>query len=102
MRLPALILALALALPAGQLLAQQTGARPSSAANGGGVFGGGGQGGTRSTTSSSSSGGGGSSSGGRNYRNNTMLGDAIVQIDPETRSIIVVADDETQKEVLKV
>jgi general secretion pathway protein D len=57
--------------------------------------------------SSSSAGGGGGGGGGnsataRQYRNNTMLGDAIVQIDPETRSVIVVADDDTQNEVFKV
>ncbi len=31
-----------------------------------------------------------------------MLGDAIVQIDPETRSLIVVADNDTQEEIAKV
>jgi general secretion pathway protein D len=38
----------------------------------------------------------------RQYRNNTMLGDATVQIDPETRSLIVVADNDTQEEIAKV
>ena len=61
-----------------------------------------------STTSAARPAGGGgssSSSGGstaRQYRNYTMLGDAIVQVDPETRSLIVVADDDTQAEIEKV
>ena len=35
----------------------------------------------------------------RTYRNNTQLGDALIQIDPETRSLIVVADEDTDKEI---
>jgi general secretion pathway protein D len=31
-----------------------------------------------------------------------MLGDAMIQIDPETRSLVVVADDDTHQELLKV
>ena len=89
--LPLAAIALLLGLPV-LLIAQTTSSniRPSSAANG------------RTTTGSSfsnSSSAGGTS---REYRNNTMLGDAIVQYDPETRSIIVVADDDTQKEVAHV
>ena len=91
-------------LLAGSALAQSSTGRPNNSSYGGGSTtpyssgarsstGGGGSGG------SSSSGAGGA---GRQYRNNTMLGDAIVQIDPETRSVIVVADDDTQKEVFKV
>ena len=38
----------------------------------------------------------------RQYRNNTQLGDALIQIDPESRSIIVVADDDTQAEITRV
>jgi len=66
---------------------------------------------TRSTTSTSGrTGSGGPSSSSsfsgdsttRQYRNNTMLGDAIVQIDPESRSLIVVADNDTQEEIAKV
>ena len=38
----------------------------------------------------------------RQYRNNTLLGDALIQEDPETRSLIIVADDDTQGEILKV
>ena len=93
--LSALALLLAL-LPCGQSLAQ-TATRPSSAANGSaGSY----SGGSRTTTGVSSSSSGGSTT--RQYRNNTMLGDAIVQIDPETRSVIVVADQDTQDEVFKV
>ena len=38
----------------------------------------------------------------RQYRNNTLLGDALIQEDPETRSLIIVADDDTQNEIVKV
>ena len=38
----------------------------------------------------------------RTYRNNTQLGDALIQIDPETRSLIIVADDDTHNEMMKV
>ena len=38
----------------------------------------------------------------RTYRNNTQLGDALIQIDPESRSLIVVADEDTDKEITKV
>ncbi len=38
----------------------------------------------------------------RQYRNNTQLGDALIQEDPETRSLIIVADDDTQNEIVKV
>ncbi len=38
----------------------------------------------------------------RQYRNNTQLGDALIQIDPESRSLIIVADDETQAEITRV
>ena len=43
-----------------------------------------------------------SASGPRQYRSNTLLGDAMIQIDPETRSLVVVADEETHKELMKV
>jgi len=95
------LILVAVALQPGAALLAQTSIRPSAAANG---FGAGSTGGGRgsTTSSSTSSSGGGASSTSRQYRNNTMLGDAIVQIDPETRSIIVVADDDTQQEVYKV
>ena len=54
-------------------------------------------------------GGGGTSASGssaasstRTYRNNTQLGDALIQIDPETRSLVIVADEDTDKEITKV
>ena len=54
----------------------------------------GGTGGTggRSTT------GGGS----RQYRSNTEIGDAVITIDPETRSLIIVTDEDTHREMVGV
>jgi len=99
LRILLLPLALAIALvlpPASSLLAQSSSnsssIRPSSAANG-------------SSYRSASSGASISSSYGSNtrqYRSNTMLGDALIQIDPETRSLVIVADEETHNEILKV
>lgn len=43
-----------------------------------------------------------SSASGRSYHSNTQLGDAIIQIDPETRTIIVVTDEETHEQLNKV
>lgn len=69
---------------------------------------------SRSTSSSSSSrartgtnsgnysSGSASSSGMRQYPSNTMMGDALIQIDPETRSVVVVSDDATHAEIAKV
>ncbi|MDB6149021.1 MAG: gspD 1 [Chthoniobacter sp.] len=45
---------------------------------------------------------GGASTGPRQYRSNTLLGDATIQIDPETRSLIVVTDEETHTQLQKV
>lgn len=42
---------------------------------------------------------GGSGASLRQYMNNTMVGDALIEIDPETRSIIVVADDATNANI---
>lgn len=57
-----------------------------------GQFGGrGNQGGNRS--------GGQSGQGTRNYTNNTMLGEALVEIDPETRSLIIITDEETNANI---
>ncbi len=58
-------------------------------------------------------GGGGSSSGGtsgsstgsgstRDYPNNTMIGDATITVDPETRRVIVITDDETGENIKEV
>ena len=48
-----------------------------------------------SRTGSNSAGGTGS----RQYFNNTMLGDALIEFDVETRSIIVIADEETNLQI---
>ena len=91
----ALVAAAAL-LPAPPLHAQNTGTtgatnvnRPTTGAT------------TGSSGSSSSNSGSGATTT-RQYRNNTLLGDALIQEDPETRSLIIVADDDTQNEIVKV
>jgi type II secretory pathway component GspD/PulD (secretin) len=38
----------------------------------------------------------------RQYRSNTMLGDAIIQTDPETRSLVIITDAATHEEMIKV
>ena len=48
-----------------------------------------------SRTGSNSAGGMGS----RQYFNNTMLGDALIEFDIETRSVIVIADEETNQQI---
>ncbi len=50
----------------------------------------------RTTGTSSSTGGP------RQYRSHTELGDATISIDPETRSLVIVTDEETHNELLKV
>ncbi len=67
---------------------------------------------TRSTASSArtsttrgntgSSGASRSGSGQRQYRSNTELGDAIITIDPETRSLVIVTDEDTHRELKSV
>ena len=52
--------------------------------------------------SSSSGGGSRSSTGQRQYRSNTELGDAIISIDPETRTLIIVTDEDTHREMVSV
>jgi general secretion pathway protein D len=44
----------------------------------------------------------GNTGGARNYRSNTMLGDAIIQVDPESRSLVVITDEETHLELDKI
>jgi general secretion pathway protein D len=93
--LGAIALGILLILPA-QLHAQ--GARPGSAA--------------RTTTSSTARGttarsagtstGTSRGSGARQYRSNTEIGDAIIQIDPETRSLVIVTDEDTHRELVTV
>lgn len=46
--------------------------------------------------------GGTSQNGQRQYFNNTMLGDALIEIDPETRSLIIITDEETNVHVEQV
>jgi general secretion pathway protein D len=61
----------------------------------GGGFGGfGGFGGGQGRRSSSSS--------SRQYPNNSTVGDAVFSIDPETRSLIVIADDDTSRYISQV
>ncbi len=43
-----------------------------------------------------------SSTGQRQYRSNTLLGDAVIQVDPETRSLIIVTDEDTHAELDKM
>ena len=66
--------------------------RPSTAANGG----------NRQGANQPSAPNSGNASSSRTYRNNTQLGDAMIQIDPESRSLIIVADEDTHNEMLKV
>lgn len=60
---------------------------------GGGGFGGGGFGGGRSSRGSSTT---------RQYNSNGTIGDAIISIDPETRRIMVITDEETSEYVSQV
>ncbi len=46
--------------------------------------------------------GGATATGARDYFNNTMLGDALVEIDPETRSLIIITDEETNLHIDQV
>ncbi len=38
----------------------------------------------------------------RQYPNNTTVGDAVISIDPETRSLVVIADEETSQHISQV
>ena len=87
-----------LLLPAGYVAAQTTASTSTAQRTTGNTTGGntqnrtgGGASAPNSSTASST----------RTYRNNTQLGDALIQIDPETRSLIVVADEDTDKEISK-
>lgn len=46
--------------------------------------------------------GGAGQNGQRQYFNNTMLGDALIEIDPETRSLIIITDEETNTHIDQV
>jgi len=78
-------------------LRAQTSIRPSAAA-GSSSF----RSPATSGASSSQSYGASSAAGARQYRSNTLLGDAIIQIDPESRSVVVVTDEATHAEITKV
>ena len=88
----------ALLAAAPRLSAQTQSIRPSTAANGGGAFGGGATraGGTTGV------GGGNSNTTTRQYRDATMIGQAMIQEDPETKSLVVVADPDTYAQIMKV
>ena len=91
------VIAILLAAPRLQAQAQgQAAIRPSTAANGNGAFSG------RSTTAGSSLGLGGANSTARQYRDATMLGQATIQVDEESRSLVVVSDEDTYGEIMKV
>ena len=94
----ALVLYLLLLL-ASPLRAQNTGGRTSNAATGNTVGGNNQARGNTGTASTPNSSGAPST---LTYRNNNQLGNALIQIDPETRSLIIVADDDTEKEIIKV
>ncbi|XHR30201.1 MAG: hypothetical protein ACFUZC_06505 [Chthoniobacteraceae bacterium] len=59
---------------------------------------------SRSAGSSSggSSGGSSSSTGARNYKSNTLMEDALIQVDAETRSVVIVTDPKTHDAIAKV
>ena len=46
--------------------------------------------------------GGTGTDGSRQYFNNTMLGEALIEIDPETRSLIIITDEETNTHIDQV
>ena len=86
---------LAAVLLAAPLHAQQT-ARPGGNARG-----------TTGTTTRGTGVGGGttggrSTGGSQQYRRNTELGDAVITIDPETRSLVIVTDEDTHREMTSV
>lgn len=59
-------------------------------------------GGGATTRSSTTTSGGRTSTGARQYRSNTELGEATIQVDPETRSLVIVTDEDTHRELTKV
>jgi general secretion pathway protein D len=56
----------------------------------------------RTTGGGATGGGGGRTSGAREYNNSTMVGDAMISVDPETRQLIIVTDDETNLQIEQV
>lgn len=94
--------ALALALLAPSSFGQTSAAgaqRPGSSTRGISRTGTTGTTGTRTGTGGSSA---LSSTGPRQYRSNTLLGDAIIQVDPESRSLVIITDEETNTELSKI
>ncbi|MEI8235115.1 MAG: hypothetical protein WCH57_10585 [Verrucomicrobiota bacterium] len=57
---------------------------------------------SRGTSGGASGNSGYSSTGARQYRSNTLLGDALIQVDAESRSVVVVTDEETHASIAKV
>ena len=92
------LLALALAaLAAAPATAQTTGARPSTGSSSSRPPT---MSTARPTMSTGGGGGGGSSSGAnRQYVNSTMIGDAVITSDLETRRLIIVTDEETNENI---
>jgi general secretion pathway protein D len=88
-------LAALLLVPASELNAQ-TSARPGGSARGTS------RAGVSTTTSRTTTAAYGNNGTSRNYRSNTMLGDAIIQVDPESRSLVVITDEETHMELDKI
>lgn len=84
-------------LATGQAMAQQN-RGGQQAGRGGTNIGGGGLGGI----GGGGGGGGGNINGQRQYPNSTMVGDAIITSDVETRRLIVVTDDATAENIQKV
>jgi general secretion pathway protein D len=91
-----------LLLGAGPALAQVGGgARPGG--GGGGGFGGlGGLGGVGGGTGGGGGGGASGANGVRQYTNSTMVGDAMITSDQDSRSLIVVTDDNTYQIIKKI
>lgn len=57
---------------------------------------------TRTTTAGGGGGGGGGGSGTRQYPNATMVGDAMITSDLETRRLIIVTDDDTNENIKSI
>ncbi len=57
---------------------------------------------TSSRSGGTSSGSGSSSTGARNYKSNTLMEDALIQVDAETRSVVVITDPKTHDAIAKV
>jgi general secretion pathway protein D len=93
-----------LLLGAGSALAQVGGGGGGRAGGGGGGGGFGGLGGLGGVGGGTGGGGGGGSgaNGVRQYTNSTMMGDAMITSDQDSRSLIVVTDDNTYQIIKKI